>query len=501
MKKTRFIALLLLLSLLCAMLAPGALATNNAPTADAQNSETAASDAAKTGSDGAASVQGDSAASGAASTAYTVKAKAAMLIELNTNQTLLEQNADTKIYPASLTKIMTCLLALEHGKLTDVVTVSETALQGLSEAGSTAGLVAGEQLTLEELLYCMMLSSANEACNVVAEYISGSVAAFVDLMNQEAAALGCKGTHFANPHGLHDENHYTTARDLSIIAQAALKNETFVTITSTTSHEVPATNLSGPRDLVTTNYLVSRDTTSNYYYEYAKGVKTGYTSQAGRCLISTADNGKLKLLSVVCGAETVVLDSGDLELENFTETKALFEYGFQNFAYAKVLTTLYPLTQIPVLMSAGAGEALLAPSSEVTALLPADFDESQIQQDIRLNNPDGVEAPIAKGQVLGTITVSYQGKALGTSDLVAITDIPRSQIASQAASTKSFFAANWWKLLIGLLVLLIALYFAAVSVGRARRRRRRQQLREQARRRRGGDVIEFPGRGSGGDEE
>lgn len=422
---------------------------------------------------------------------HTVKAKAALLLELNTNQILLEQNIDDRVYPASLTKIMTCMLALKYGNLSDSVTVTESALANLDASGSTAGLMAGEVLTFEQLLYCMMLSSANEACNVVGEHISGSVEAFVELMNQEAAALGCTDTHFVNPHGFHDDNHYTTVRDLSIITQEALKSETFKTITSSIAYIVPETNLSPARKLSTTNLLVTPGT--SYYYEYATGIKTGFTTPAGRCLISTADNGKLELLSIVCGAQDVYLDNGTIENQNFTETKALFEYGFSNFAYKEVLTTLYPIAQVPVLMSAGAGEALLAPNSELIALLPADFDETLIQQDIQLNgNADGVEAPIEKGQVLGAVTVSYQGQPLGTSDLVAITDIPRSEIAAQTAATKSFFASYWWVLLIVAILLLIALYVVIVSVKRATRRKRRMQQRMQARQVQQSDIIEFP---------
>lgn len=488
MKKNRFLSILLLLSLILALLAPAVLAegeteSQQEPTQTAEQQQDSSADS-ETGAaaDGGVS-PGDS---------YAVNAKASMLIELNTDTVLLEQNADEKIYPASLTKIMTCLLAIENGNLSDQITVSATALQGLDEAGSTAGLVEGETLTLEEILYCMMLSSANEACNVVAEYVSGSVDAFVERMNQKAEELGCTGTHFANPHGLHDDDHYTTARDLSIITEAALQNETFRTITSTTTYDVPATNKSEVRHLVTTNFLISRDTTSNYYYEYATGVKTGYTSQAGRCLISTADNGKLKLLSIVCGAETKQLENGDLELENFVETKKLLEYGFDHWAYAKVLSTLYPIAQIPVLDSAGADAAVLSPDAEITALLPADFEESQIVTDIKLVNENGVEAPITKGQSLGTVTVSYQGKQLGTANLVAITDIARSEIAAEATSTKSFLSEHWLKLLIGAFVFLLIVYNIVTAVNRARRRRYRRKRREQMKRS-GHEPIRFPG--------
>lgn len=425
--------------------------------------------------------------------AYTVQAKSAMLIEMGTNQVLFEQNADQRIYPASLTKIMTCMLTLEHGNLSDVITVSETAMQGLSAAGSTANIQPGEQLTLEELLYCMMLSSANEACNIAGEYVAGSVDGFVAMMNERAAELGCTGTHFNNPHGLHDENHYTTARDLSIIAREALKNETFRTITSTVTHEVPPTNVSEARSLSTTNLLITPN--SHYYYEPAKGVKTGFTSQAGLCLVSTASNGRMELLSVLCGADYVFLDTGEQENQNFTETKALFEYGFANFSYTKVLTTLYPITQVEVLNTGGPEYSLLAPDHEVTALLPADYDEQDIVQEISLRSPQGVEAPIAQGQVLGHVKVSYQDHMLGESDLVAITDIPRATMTVQAEETKSFLAVNWWKILFFCLLGFVLLYVALICVNRWRARKYRA-----ARAARRKKVIDLPDDHWGGDD-
>lgn len=485
MKKRRILSLLMLLALLSALVLP-CVATGETEQADSDTSS--AEDTAST-EDSNASDDSTTDSTGSAP-AYTVQAKAALLLELSSDQVLFEQNADQQIYPASLTKIMTCLLTLEHGTLSDIVTVSETALENLDIAGSTAGLVAGEQLTLEELLYCMMLSSANEACNVAAEYVAGSVSAFVDMMNEKAAELGCTGTHFANPHGLHDENHYTTARDLSLIAKEALKSETFKTITSTVTHTVPATNMSDERVLYTTNLLETPGT--KYYYEYAAGVKTGFTTPAGRCLISTAKkpDSNLQLLSVVCGAADVTLENGDIENQNFTETKALFEYGFENFEFTTVLEAT-PVVEIPVFMSAGSDAAVLAAEEKITAVMPKDYDEAQLKQDIQLTSPNGVEAPVSKGQVLGTITVSYQGRELGTTNLVAITDTARSEIVAQASSAKNFLADYFWILLIVLVVLVIVLYLVIGNIKRAQRRKRRRMEREK--RRQGGDVIEFPG--------
>ncbi len=479
MKKLSILSLFLII----ALLAPLALAaaggeevpTGEEPSAGAeQSAEAGPDDGIRDGEDLAPYV--------VPGEPHTVLAKSAMLIEMGSGQILLEQDADNQVYPASLTKIMTCLLTLEHGKLDDIITVSETALEGLSAAGSTAGIQAGEEISLKELLYCMMLSSANEACNIAAEYVAGSVSAFVELMNERAAELGCTGTHFNNPHGLHDENHYTTARDLSLIAREALKNETFREITSTVTHEVPATNLSEARQLSTTNLLITPG--NRYYYEFAKGVKTGFTSQAGLCLISTANNGRMELLSVVCGADYVFLENGEQENQNFTETKRLFEYGFANFSYTKVLTTLYPITQLKVNASAGPEYSLLAPDHEVKALLPADFDENDIIQNVTFLSPDGVEAPIEQGQVLGHVTVSYQGHTLGSSDLVAITDIPRAAIVADTEEAKSFIAVNWWKILFFILLGFVLLYAALVIINRYRARKYRARKRKK--------VVEFP---------
>ena len=221
MKKTKALSLLLSLLLLLSSLTLPLLAVDAETAADPEQTQTDSADAPAEDD----SVPEDRLLS--SRTSFSVAAKAALLIDLNTGRAVYEQDADERVYPASLTKIMTCLLALENGNLSDVVTVSASALDDLDADSSVAGLQVGEQMTLENLLYCMMVVSGNDACNVIAEHIAGSVADFVRMMNQRAYELGCLNTHFSNPHGLHDESHYTTARDLSIITQAALKSENF----------------------------------------------------------------------------------------------------------------------------------------------------------------------------------------------------------------------------------------------------------------------------------
>lgn len=411
---------------------------------------------------------------------YNVNAKAAVLLELNSNTVVFTYNADERLYPASLTKIMTCMLALDYGKLDDIVTVSETAMNGLHEDGSSAGLVPGEQMTLRNLLYCMMLSSANEACNVVAEYISGDVQSFVDLMNRKAAALGCKGTHFANPHGLHDENHYTTANDLCIIARKALENQTFRDITSTTTYTVPATNMSESRYLVTTNYLTSRETVSDYYYPKASGIKTGFTTPAGRCLISTASDGSLKFLSVLLGAETELLDDGNVWYHSFSETAKLFDYGFDNFAYAEVLTNLQNLDQVEVRHASGNGMVVIKPTDSVDALLPKDYDKEKITSEYTLTNGT-LEAPLKAGEIVGTVSVYYNGSLVGQTTVETLTAVERSEIKAASDAAKEFFVKDWWLfLLAGILLLLLIVILVVRSYVRNARKRAAARRRRPA---------------------
>ena len=190
-----------------------------------------------------------------------IQAKAALLVDRKTGAVIYAQNEHDELYPASLTKIMTCLLVLEaidegRLKLSQEITATPTALEGLAEDGSTAGIEAGEILTVEELLYCLMVVSANEAGAILAEKISGSVESFVDRMNAKAKELGCENTHFMNPHGYHDSQHYTSAWDLYLITKAALEHPMFMTICDASSHTVPATNMSDERQLNNTNFLI-----------------------------------------------------------------------------------------------------------------------------------------------------------------------------------------------------------------------------------------------------
>ena len=413
---------------------------------------------------------------------YEVKAKAAILLDMNTGRTIYEKNIDERVYPASLTKIMTCLLALENGNLSDTVTIGEGAFTGLDGDSSTAGLQVGEQLSLNDLLYCLMISSGNEAANAVAEHIAGSVADFVRMMNERAYQLGCTGTHFANPHGLHDEEHYTTVRDLVTITQAALKSENFKTITNTPRYTLPATNLQPEREIKTTNQLIDDSTSNSFYYKRAIGIKTGFTSHAGRCIISCAKGDGMYFLAVICGADTTVLESGDVQMENFPECIRLFNYGFDQFTYVTVISPLYPLAQITVNNSAASQVVSLAPAQEIRLLLPKNYDPELLTVDPE-PSAQSVDAPVYSGDVLGSVSVCYDGELLGTSDLLAINDVAKSDMSAAAAGTTSYIQRNWWKWVIFVIVLAIAacvVLLILVQVRRVRARRARMEQRRRA---------------------
>ena len=414
----------------------------------------------------------------------TVQAKAAALVELNSDTLVYGMNLDEKLYPASLTKIMTCMLALEHGNLDDIVTVSHEALQDLNAAGSSAGLLEGEQLSLRELLYCVMISSANEACNVVAEYIAGDIPSFVALMNAQAAALGMTGTHFANAHGLHDENHYTTVRDLVTLARWAWQSEQFQEFSTQTSHTVPATNKSEERVLRTTNYLTSGQTVGKYYYDKARGIKTGFTTPAGGCLISTAESGSLHFLSVVCGCETLQNDDGTETDQRFTETKRLFEYGFNHLNSVQVLADTALVDMPQVLYADGRDSVVVRAKDNISVLLPDSCDTSGITLTVQYDSEAPLEAPLEAETKVGTVSAVLDGKVLATCDLVTLTAVMRSTPKYVAKQTESVLAKIWkgmWRLwFVTVPVLLALVFWLIVAILRSVNRRRAKKRHARA---------------------
>ncbi|WP_308856862.1 D-alanyl-D-alanine carboxypeptidase family protein [uncultured Oscillibacter sp.] len=402
-----------------------------------------------------------------------IQAKAALLVDANTGNIVYAKNEHHELYPASLTKIMTALLVLEavdSGKLSlDQQLTASDSITELDADGSSAGIKVGEVMTVEQLLYCMLVVSANEACVILAEAVSGDVDTFVDAMNAKAQALGCENTHFVNPTGLHDSQHYTSAWDLYLITQEAMKHEDFMRICDTGDITLPATNLSEARSLHSTNYLISVWRSRGYYNTDAHGVKTGSTGAAGHCLVSSASKGSLSFISVMLGCEQLHLEGNEIRTMSFYETNRLFDWAFDNFAYQTVLTSDEILKEVAVSLSK-IDHVTVHPAEDVEVLLPKGLAAEDLERTITLKS-DPVEAPISAGDVLGTVTLSYDGTDYATVDLLALNDVEASRILTFWRDVKAFFSQTAVKVVgIILLAAVVALLVWKLVFGRRRYR-------------------------------
>jgi D-alanyl-D-alanine carboxypeptidase (penicillin-binding protein 5/6) len=413
-----------------------------------------------------------------------IAAKAALLVEDENGAVLYDKNAHAKEYPASITKVMTALLVLEAVDRGDLslstpVTASATALSNLDVDGSSAGVVEGETMTVEELLYCMLLVSANETCNILAEAVAGSVSAFVDMMNARAAELGCNDTHFANTNGLHNADHYTSAWDIYLFAKQAMTHDTFRTICNSKSYFVPATNLSGERELHTTNYLISNWRATGYLYDDAFGIKTGSTDEAGHCLVSSAIRNGRTLYSVVLGADETEVN-GETVVGSFTETSRLFDWGFDNFSSQIVLDENDAVAQIPVALSKEVNYVSLRPQQTTSAVLPVDLDPSLLEKTVTFTS-DTAYAPITAGDVLGQVTLSYNGVTYATVPLVALNDVSASSFLRARHAISVFFSRTIVRVvLIAIVVLAIAIFVLVKFFRRNRRYGSRKSARHRS---------------------
>lgn len=444
-----------------------------------------------------------------------VSATSVVLAALDTGEILYEKDKDEQRAPASLTKIMTVLVAIEQveaGRFsyTDIIRAQDDCRAGMDSDSSTADIYPGEELPLEELMYCAMLASANEACNIIAEYMAGSVDAYVNWMNDEAERLGCTNTHFANTNGLTSQNHYSSASDLAIITREASTHPIFMTMCNSITHTVPATNASEARELKSTNALISPDGLygDQYLYKGAAGVKTGHTNAAGFCLISTAtrdvEGEAIGYLCIVLGSE------GDFEkniFKNFEDTISLYKWAFSNYKYFLIRTKDSVITTAEVDLAKDGEEARLKPDTDIHLLLPKDYDESQLVINTIVYESE-LEAPIEAGTVLGEAEVFINGKSYGKVNLVTTVKIEMAKGEMIKRELRKVFGATWFKVIIAVFVAIIAAYFLLVAryrklrqkqikdrkTAEARRRQewqRRYEEQNMSRRSEGGETRRF----------
>ncbi len=387
---------------------------------------------------------------------FEVKAENALVVNIDTNEVIYSKNADKKIYTASLSYLMNAIVVCDKAKFDDVVTVDKEIVNQLLGTGAiVANLTDGEQITVGDLMRCMLMSSHNDAALVLAYHVSGSGKDFVKLMNDKAKELGMKNSNFNTPIGLFDEKQYTTANDLFKLYTAAMNIESVAEILSQTRYTVPATNKSGTRLLSTTNRLIDR--TTNYYYKYAVAGKTGNSDKSGRCIASTAECDGKRYVCILAGCDA----NADSRID-FNDSISLYKWAFREFEYKTVVSKGEQVSiSADVDLSWEVDTITLTAGESVVALLPKDADLSTIEYVVSLDKKV-FDAPIKKNEKLGTAKIYFTNPATEDSEpLGEITLLAGQEVEGSA----SLLIWRWISGFIGnpfVIILLIALVVAFI---------------------------------------
>lgn len=393
--------------------------------------------------------------------ALSLTAEAAILMDATSGQILYEKNSDTKQYPASITKLMTILLALEKMEaenihLTDTITFSHDAIYTIEPGSSHIAIQEGETLTLEQVLYGIILQSANECSNGIAEFVDGSTEAFAKHMTARAKELGCQNTNFVNANGLFDKDHYTTAHDMALITKQLLTHDTYRKLVEKTYYEIPPTNKQDEiRYLHGQHQMLNKH--SLYYYPEAKGGKTGFTNEALNTLVTFAKKGNTELIVVVLKCAGA---------QHYVDTKTLFDYGFDNYKTVKAISATdiaQDVTVTETLQNKTNTKQTISAilKQDVYVTIPKQGSVADIQQTITCN--DTVSVPIAKDDILGTLTLSYEGKPIARANLVAsdaVAETTKEELAQISAKKRSDIFKTIALVVIGILLLLFMAFLA-----------------------------------------
>ena len=387
------------------------------------------------------------------------------LENLNAGAVVYEKNSNKRSYPASTTKIMTFIITAEN--VSDLentsVTIKQDIISGLDLESTVMGLSShiGEKVSVKDLLYGLMLPSGNDAALVLADYVGGGISGFVEKMNAKAVELGCKNTHFANPHGLYDTNHYSTAHDMALIAKHAMKIKGFMDICNTVYYTPD-----GFKTLHNTNYMLDSEAEGGqYYYQYTKGIKTGYLDEAGKCLVTSSDKNGDKYLCVCLGAAFSYAENVNYAMK---DSAKLYDWAYKNLGVQTIYGTADSLASVDVKYVRNGKTLEAVPEKEISAFLPNNYDKKKLK--VEINCPEQVDAPVTQGDVLGTVSVKYEDLDLGLSNLVAAEDVERD------ISPLEVFVTEHMQLIIivsAVLVLIIVLLIVLISVRRKARRRSR----------------------------
>lgn len=401
--------------------------------------------------------------------------KVDLLLSLDDNSVIVSKNADVPVAPASLTKMMTALVVLKNRTdLSQKITVNQEALDSLLGTGSSlSGLKGGEEMTYYNMLCCLLIPSGNDAATALAIDVGGSISGFVQMMNDTATQIGCKNTHFDNPHGLDSATHKTTANDLAIIAKEALKFSAFETIITNSSYTLPKTNMNDERLLTNTNFLLNPAYVS-YYYKYCKGIKTGSTDDAGKCVVTIASKDGYNYLAVAMGGDYRDSDGDGIE-ENqaFMDSIRMYNWAFNNLSYEIVAKEGQLVTTIPVNYCWKMESVRLVAQKEILSLVPNGNGYESVSFE-PIDMPADLDAPFKKGDLICKAKILYAGQEIGTVDLAVADDANISILLYAKALIKRMTAHTLFKILIVFVIIIVALYVCMYIYANRRRRKKRE---------------------------
>lgn len=403
---------------------------------------------------------------------FNTSCRSIYLENLDTGLTVYTKDPHSRSYPASTTKIMTYIITVESidDLKNTTVTVKPAVLDKLNGTGSSvAGLKDNEKLTVYQLLHCLMIPSGNDAAMVLADYVGkGNIDSFVQKMNDKAKELGCSSTHFSNPHGLNDPNHYTTVEDMAKITKYALKLPYFSDISNTAVSDC----LGEDRYLITTNYMIDEVRGGDYYYEYARGIKTGSTgNDSGYCLVSTAVCDGYTYLCVAFGAPYEDANGESYENGAMIDSKNLYEWAFNNLQIKTLLDKNDLVKEIKLNYAWNKDTMQLTPATSFSTILPTEVDISSIDRSFDL--PDSIDAPIKEGDKVGEVTLSYANKKLATIDLIASESVDRSELLTALDGIKNLVTSGWFIVSVLIIAVLFVSYLIVISVYNKRRKSKR----------------------------
>jgi D-alanyl-D-alanine carboxypeptidase (penicillin-binding protein 5/6) len=388
-------------------------------------------------------------------------------------------------HPAdSLSIIMTIILAIvaiEDGRTSagELVEMTESAWADLTSRNTTQGILPGEEMTLLDLMYSAFVGGASEACNLIAEHIAGTVDKFVEMMNAYAKELGCENTNFTNPHGQYHDNQYTTAHDQFIIFREAISYQLFLEVSGTFRHTISETNRSDPRRFTGTNSLLNSG--GKYYFRYCTSGLASATFEGGYSFVALAESDGMSLIAVVLGSDVIMFEDESAEMRNLTEARRLFEWGFENFGWRTILSSIEPVARAPILHGAGADFINLRPETEIRELLDNEIHLDEFVRTVIIYSEESGEtliAPITAGAVLGEITLTRDGVVYGPIQLIANTSIALHSLESIRMQIMDVLASETARTVIWVLIFLIVGYIALVVRYNVIRIRRLRRIRE-----------------------